>query len=79
MAEHPMGPFDGGIWVPKDRINNTPRIYYYFGFKKEDALKAGGVVTVAILATFEGDITFMPPVDKGTFLDAISITNLPLE
>ena len=74
-----MGPFDGGIWVPKDRINNTPRIYYYFGSNKADAQKAGGLVTVGILSAFEGDITFMPPVDKGTFLDAVVVTNLPLK
>ena len=78
MEEHPMGPFDGGIWIPKDLINSRPRIYYYFNHNRQTALAGGGVITDAILQGFKGDITFMPPVGMETFLDSIVVTNLPL-
>ena len=67
MEEKSMGPFDGGIWIPKDRINYSPMIYYYFNYNKDDAHKVGGAVAL-IVEAYKNDITFMPPVDKGTFL-----------
>jgi len=79
MDKHSMGPFEGGIWIPKDRINNSPRIYYYFNFNRDNAVKGGGLVVAGILSAYVGDITFMPPVDKGTFLDTVTVTNIPIE
>lgn len=76
MEANSMGPFDGGIWIPKDKINYRPRIYYYFNYNVDNAVKAGGAITALLIESSKGDITFMPPVDKGTFLDEIKITNL---
>ncbi|WP_047533455.1 hypothetical protein [Methylotenera sp. N17] len=75
MEASSMGPFDGGIWIPKDKINNRPRIYYYFNFNHEKAIKAGGAIVALLLAPSVGDITIMPSAENGTFLDEISITN----
>jgi len=82
MGEHPMRPtkvYDGGIWVPRDRINNTPRVYYYSSIDKEAALRVAGFIGAAIAIATEGDIVLLPSEEKGSFLDAVSITNLPLE
>jgi hypothetical protein len=59
MEQTLMGPFEGGIWVPKDRINMRPLIYYYFGYNEKDAAQTGGIVVSAILASSKGDLTMM--------------------
>jgi len=79
MDDKSMGPFDGGIWVPKDRINSKPMIYYYFNYNSQQAMLTGGPVVSAMLLASEGDITFIPPVDQNTFLNDIRVTNLPLK
>ena len=78
LEKDDMGPFNGGLWIPKDRINKKPRIYYYFGYNKEKAQQMGGLVVSGILAASEGDITFMIDPGPGTFLDNVAVSNLPL-
>jgi len=77
MGEGSMGPFEGGVWIPKDRINRKPRIYYYFNFNQETVNKVSPLVGL-MLAGSVGDITFVPKVEEKTFLDSINVTNLPL-
>jgi len=79
LEEKSMGPFDGGIWIPKDRINQKPMIYYYFNYNSAQATQAGGPVVSAILASSKGDITFVPLVEEKTFLNDAVVTNVPLK
>jgi hypothetical protein len=78
MGPTAMGPFEGGVWVPRDRVNFSPRIYYYFNFNREKASTAGGLTLLAVLGASEGNITLMAQMGKGTFLDKVAVTNLPL-
>jgi len=71
----PMGPYDGGVWMPKDKINNQPAIYYYFNYNIQRASDAGRLTAVVILEAFKGDITFVPPSPERTFLSDIRVTN----
>ncbi|WP_431263353.1 hypothetical protein ACQ859_25790 [Roseateles chitinivorans] len=74
-----MGPFEGGIWVPRDRINDRPMIYYYFNYNAGTAGAAGGALLIGILEAGKGSLSFMPTSKPGTFLDKVQVTNLPLE
>ncbi|WP_226649019.1 hypothetical protein [Microbulbifer variabilis] len=76
MEKLSMGPFEGGIWIPKDKVNNSPRLYYYFNYNKSNAQAAGGLVVSAILAGSKGDLTMMPVITSTEFLDKIKISNL---
>ena len=78
LEKNSMGPFDGGIWIPKDRINRKPMMYYYFNYNVSKAMQAGGPVVSAILESPKGDITFIPSVEEKTFLNNIVVTNVPL-
>jgi hypothetical protein len=78
MGEASMGPFDGGIWIPNDLINDTPRIYYYFNYNKGTAAASGGAIVSAILESGKGEITFMVKPKQKTFLSEITVSNTPL-
>lgn len=73
-----MGPFEGGIWVPRDRINERPMIYYYFNYSTDKAGAAGGALLIAIFEAGKDSLSFMPTSKAGTFLDTVQVTNLPL-
>ncbi len=68
-----MGPYSGGIWIPKDRVANQPRLYYYFSPNRGQAFVAGGLILMAILEAGKGELTFMPPIKHQHFLDSIQI------
>lgn len=72
------GPFNGGIWIPRDRINYKPQVYWFFVYDKDAALRAGGAVVSTILAASEGDIKFMATPPAGAFTEKVVVTNLPL-
>jgi hypothetical protein len=71
-----MGPFDGGIWIPKDKINDRPSIYYYYNYNKAEAAQVGGPVITAIMEFNKGKIELMKPITDRQFLEAIKISNL---
>lgn len=77
MGGKSMGPFNGGIWVPKDQVNRKPMIYYYFNYNHDDASKVGGALATTLFEMGKGDLTFIPPVDEDTFLNHIVIKNSP--
>lgn len=72
------GPFNGGIWIPRDRINYKPQVYWFFVYDKDTAMRAGGIVGSTILAASEGDIKFMATPPSGAFTENVVVTNLPL-
>ena len=62
LGRDPMGgPFNGGIWLPKDR-SQRPRFYYYFGYDSAAAWQAGGLIAASIMEAGKGKVTFMPPI-----------------
>ena len=73
------GPFTGGLWVPRDRVNYRVKPYYYQSTSAEDAGKAGGLVGLAIRAASEGKIVFTAEPPAGSLLEGIVIRNLPVE
>lgn len=77
MANDTMGsPFRGGIWIPTDS-KKAPRLYYYFDYNVDTAIKGGGVLTAAILEAGKGDLTFMPDIKDSAFLSALSAAHQP--
>lgn len=76
MENAPMGVFDGGVWIPKDKVNNAPRIYYYFEYNRSKGQPIGGVISTVILESGKGDITFMPPIKDAKFLEQTKVINI---
>lgn len=79
LEENSMGPFDGGIWIPKDRVNGRPMIYYYFNYHYGRVAQAGGPLAIAIAELSKGEINIVPAPAEKTFLDDVVVTNLPLK
>jgi hypothetical protein len=77
MGEATLGsPFHGGVWIPTDS-KKPPRLYYYFDYDGKDAFAAGGLITMAILESGKGDLTFMPDIKDSAFLAALNASHQP--
>ena len=70
------GPFDGGIWIPKDKVNHAPRIYIYHVSDTEQAMQAGGLIAAVISESETGKIGLMGEVSDPEFINKLVVTNL---
>jgi hypothetical protein len=70
MGDAKFAEFEGGIWVPKNGSGEKYRIFFVFDY---DPAIAQGAVIAGILASFKGDITFMPEIRDEKFLSQLKV------